>query len=72
MIILNRPGYCAENVPVASRISSREDPCVRRVFIFSIISRTRVALAFAISGSIGTTGSSGGKLGGGRAFDILL
>ena len=63
-----------ENVPVASRMASREDPAERRLFIFSIISRTYVALAFATSGSIGTTGSSGGKLGGGRrgAFEDMF
>ena len=55
-----------ENVPVASRMASREDPAERRLFIFSIMSRTYVALALATSGSIGTTGSSGGKLGGAR------
>lgn len=75
---MKRPGYCVEKVPVASFIVSRVDPWVRRLFILSIISRTYAALALAISGSIGTTGSSGGKLGGGGrclgagAFDILV
>lgn len=59
-----------ENVPVASRMASREDPAERSPLIFSIMSRTYVALALATSGSIGTTGSSGGKFGGGARLRL--